>query len=213
MNHWQRDARHSDSHRRPGLCAARAAEPRPAAAHVTSAGAQWLASADPFPRSVLALWTEHPTAPGVLPCGTTFDVLNVPAVFGRRMLDRLWAEGPGSGPVSVHRARMLLFAAPGTAQRLPALLEWGEGSEAVPPFLYHGAGDAVTVPPSAGPSPGVPRRSTERGPSRWLVAPEVRHPWLPGTEVLLWAIVHAARSDGGGADDRRRTAEPALAPG
>lgn len=96
------------------------------AAGVTAEGAAWLASAGTYPRSTLALWEDRPTAPVVLPCGTAFDVVNAPAIFGRRMLDRLWDEGPGSGPVAVFRGRMLLFSAPGTAQRLPSLLEWEE---------------------------------------------------------------------------------------
>jgi hypothetical protein len=98
---------------------------------VTSEGAAWLASAGTYPRSTLALWRERPNAPVVLPCGSAFDVVSAPALFGRRMLDRLWDDGPGSGPVAAHRGRMLLFAAPGTAQRLPSLMrweEWGSGS-------------------------------------------------------------------------------------
>lgn len=157
---------------------------------VTAEGAAWLASAETYPRSALTHWRSRPNAPAVLPCGTVFDVVSVPAVFGRRMLDRLWEEGPGSGPVAAHRGRVLLFAAPGTAQRLPALLEWeewGGGAEA-PPVLCHGMGDAVTVPPLAAPGPGG------RLESRWLVAPGTRHPWLPGPEVVLWACVRAARS-------------------
>ena len=54
----------------------------------------------------------------------------MPAVFGRRMLDRLWDDGPGSGPVAAYRGRILLFAAPGTAQRLPSLLRWEEWGSA-----------------------------------------------------------------------------------
>jgi hypothetical protein len=168
------------------------------ASDVTPDGAAWLASAGTYPRSTLALWEERPDAPVVLPCGSVFDVVSAPAMFGRRMLDRLWDDGPGSGPVAQFRGRMLLFAAPGTAQRLPALLEWEEwgarGSreatrtDAVPPLLCHGTGDAVTVPaPSASTSP-------DRSASRWLVAPDTRQPWLPGPEVLLWAAVRAARS-------------------
>ncbi|WP_112466967.1 bifunctional DNA primase/polymerase [Streptomyces triticisoli] len=167
------------------------------ASGVTADGAAWLASAGTHPRGTLALWREQPRSPVALPCGTAFDVVNTPAVFGRRMLDRLWDEGPGSGPVAVHRGRMLLFAAPGTAHRLPSLLEWEEwGSrgraagrgEGIPPLLCHGNGDAVTLPPLAGEaSPG-------RSDSRWLVAPDTRHPWLPGPEVLLWAAVRAARA-------------------
>ncbi|MFB7369009.1 bifunctional DNA primase/polymerase [Streptomyces sp. NPDC056222] len=154
-------------------------------AHVTCAGADWLASAAAFPRSTLALWEARPTAPAVLPCGTVFDVVNVDMLFGRRMLDRLWSEGPGTGPVAVYRGRMLLFAAPGTAQRLPALLHWEEWGDAVPPPLCHGTGDAVTIPPLTPLEPAGPR---------WVVAPDTRHPWLPGPEVMLWACVRAVRA-------------------
>ncbi|MEW2069380.1 bifunctional DNA primase/polymerase [Streptomyces sp. NPDC007346] len=168
------------------------------AAQVTAAGAAWLAGASAYPRSTLAQWQERPASPGVLPCGSQFDVVNVPVLFGRRMLERLWAEGPGTGPVAVHRGRMLLFASPGTAQRLPSLLAWEEwgsrGGEAsrpqrtqVPPLLCHGTGDAVTVPPLTCPSGGS-------GP-RWLVAPDTRGPWLPGPDVLLWACVRVSRSE------------------
>ncbi|PCG86468.1 hypothetical protein CIB93_08165 [Streptomyces sp. WZ.A104] len=167
------------------------------AAQVTAAGAAWLAGASAHPRSTLAQWEERPGAPGVLPCGSAFDVVNVPALFGRRMLEQLWSEGPGSGPVASHRGRMLLFAAPGTAQRLPSLLaweEWGAGGRAgsgeqrgtVPPLLCHGTGDAVTVPP-------LTCASSDGGP-RWLVAPDTRNPWLPGPDVLLWACVRVSRS-------------------
>ncbi|MEU9705362.1 bifunctional DNA primase/polymerase [Streptomyces sp. NPDC047981] len=154
-------------------------------AHVTAAGADWLASAAAYPRSALALWEARPAAPAVLPCGTVFDVVSVGTIFGRRMLDRLWADGPGSGPVAVHRGRMLLFAAPGTAQRLPALLHWEEWGDAVPPPLCHGLGDEVTIPPLT--------HAPATGP-RWVVAPDTRHPWLPGPEVMLWACVRAVRA-------------------
>ncbi|MET9497710.1 bifunctional DNA primase/polymerase [Streptomyces sp. NPDC006552] len=168
--------------------------PAPGAPHepldasgVTPEGAAWLASAGAYPRSTLAHWASRPAAPVVLPCGSVFDVVNVPAIFGRRMLDRLWDEGPGSGPVAAHRGRMLLFSAPGTAQRLPSLLEWEEWGPAVPPLLCHGTGDAVTVP-----APTASR--ADRPDSRWLVAPDTRRPWLPGPEILLWACVRAARA-------------------
>ncbi|MFG2717116.1 bifunctional DNA primase/polymerase [Streptomyces sp. NPDC048416] len=169
-------------------------EGRHQVAEVTAAGAAWLSSASGHPRSTLAQWESRPTAPGVLPCGSVFDVVNVPSMFGRRMLDRLWAEGPGSGPVAIHRGRMLLFAAPGTAQRLPSLLEWEEWhgpDAAVPPLLCHGAGDAVTVPALVRPEP------ENSGAARWLVAPDTRRPWLPGPDVLLWACVRAARNEAG----------------
>ncbi|MFG2647171.1 bifunctional DNA primase/polymerase [Streptomyces sp. NPDC048436] len=171
------------------------------ASAVTTEGAAWLASAETYPRSALTHWRTRPTAPAVLPCGSVFDVVSVPAVFGRRMLDRLWDEGPGSGPVAAHRGRMLLFAAPGTAQRLPSLLAWEEWGRAVPGVLCHGTGDAVTVPPITAdhrvtPPPGRLEGHLE---SRWLVAPDARHPWLPGPEVMLWACVRAARAAAGSA--------------
>ncbi|MDG9702146.1 hypothetical protein [Streptomyces sp. DH37] len=177
------------------------------AAYVTPAGADWLASSSAFPRSVHALWAVRPGAPSTLPCGTAFDVVSVGALFGRRMLDRLWTAGPGTGPVALHAGRMLLFAEPGTAQRLPALLRWREwrgssparadgdgadgGAETIPPLLCYGLGDAVTVPPPV-PGEGCPPTT------RWLVAPDVRKPWLPGTEALLWACVRAVRAGGPG---------------
>ncbi|MGW2427579.1 hypothetical protein [Streptomyces sp. NPDC001640] len=162
------------------------------ASGVTSEGAIWLASAGACPRSTLAHWVDRPSAPVVLPCGTAFDIINAPAIFGRRMLDRLWDEGPGSGPVAEHRGRMLLFAAPGTARRLPALLdweEWGGRVQPIPPLLCHGPGDAVTVP-AIHPADTAATRPE----SRWLVAPDTCHPWLPGPEVVLWAAVRAART-------------------
>ncbi|MFI6344142.1 bifunctional DNA primase/polymerase [Streptomyces sp. NPDC050560] len=155
---------------------------------VTREGASWLASAETYPHSALTHWARRPDAPLVLPCGRVFDVVNAPAFFGRRMLDPLWKEGPGSGPVAVHRGRMLLFAAPGTAQRLPSLLgweEWNTGRDWAAPVLCHGRGDAITVPAL---TPG-PRDAV-----RWLVAPDTRHPWLPGPDTLLWACVRAART-------------------
>ncbi|OQR64934.1 hypothetical protein B6E66_06140 [Streptomyces maremycinicus] len=162
---------------------------------VTPDGAAWLASAGTYPRSTLAFWAERPQAPVVLPCGSAFDIVSAPAMFGRLMLDRLWSEGPGCGPVAAFRGRTLLFAAPGTAQRLPSLLEWEEWSAegrrdgrtaTVPPLLCHGTGDAVTVPALT--------PTAEGASTRWMVAPDTRHPWLPGPEILLWAAVRAARS-------------------
>jgi hypothetical protein len=189
-------------------------------AYVTAEGAEWLASASAFPRSVRALWAARPTTASVLPCGTAFDVVNLSAVFGRRVLERLWSGGPGSGPVAVQRGRLLLFVAPGTAHRLPALLDWEEWGSSVPPMLCHGSGDAVTVPPLYGPEGGTYARTYadtyagtyagtyaetltgsctggaggDGGSPRWLVAPDTRHPWLPGADHLLWACVRAARA-------------------
>ncbi|AGP57606.1 bifunctional DNA primase/polymerase [Streptomyces rapamycinicus] len=212
------------------------------AAFVTPAGADWLASASASPRGVQALWAAAPTAPVTLPCGTAFDVISMDALFGRRVVGRLWTDGPGTGPVAAQGGRVMLFATPGTAQRLPALLGWEEWGAAAPPLLCYGRGDAVTVPPLFPPDPGPPEaaplegdpqeadagrpsarepRARESGaresapmPSpRWLVAPDVRNPWLPGPEVLLWACVRAARSTGGDLVSTAVTSAPAAFPG
>ncbi|MFD7918371.1 hypothetical protein ACFV3R_03975 [Streptomyces sp. NPDC059740] len=176
-----------------------------ACAYVTLAGAEWLASASDRPGAVRQAWLDRPTVPAVLPCGREFDVVSAPLVFGSALVDRLWSDGPGSGPVAVHRGRVLVFTAPGTASRLPALLRWltapvtGSARTAAgpPPVLCHGRGDAVTLP-ALYPEPAD---EEYRGPatplaSRWLVAPEVRTPWLPGPEALLWACVRTARPGG-----------------
>lgn len=88
-----------------------------------------------------------------------------------------------------------------------------------PYLLCHGPGDYVTVPPlhpgaAAGPDGGGGHGSAGRntgggtgggecgrrsGPpgrqrlSHWLVAPDLRHPWLPGAEVILRACLRAER--------------------
>ncbi|MDX3214465.1 bifunctional DNA primase/polymerase [Streptomyces sp. ME02-6991-2B] len=176
-------------HTWPGGVPESASHPYPYAQYPTPDGADWLASASAFPRSVRALWSARPTAPSVLPCGTAFDAVNLPALFGRRVLEQLWSAGPGSGPAATLRGRLLLLAEPGTAARLPSLLDWEEWGSAVPPVLCHGAGDSVALPPPYG--------DTGNGRSRWLVAPDIRRPWLPGADVLLWACVRAARAQTG----------------
>ncbi|WP_435243650.1 bifunctional DNA primase/polymerase [Streptomyces cucumeris] len=187
------------------------------AAFVTPAGADWLASASHSPRDVHALWARHPAASVALPCGTAFDVVSMDALFGRRVVSRLWTDGPGTGPVAAQGGRVMLFATPGAAQRLPALLGWEEWGAAAPPLLCYGWGDAVTVPPLFPPDPPATESpgDTAAAPSpRWLVAPDVRNPWLPGPEVLLWACVRAARA--GGADLTATTpvtSAPAVFPG
>ena len=218
MSDWQRDTtpRHLHPAGTTGLFAlppAPAARRAPASygpSQITSAGAEWLASASAFPDSVHALWRHRPSAPSTLPCGTAFDVVSTPPLLGRRILDRLWTTGPGSGPVAVHRGRLLLFAAPGTSDRLPALLSWGEwqeepsrrpapgepgptSAETFPHLLCHGLGDTVTVPAL---HPGPHPASGAAGASRWLVAPDLRHPWLPGAGVLLRACLRGRRPRG-----------------
>ncbi|WP_184937893.1 bifunctional DNA primase/polymerase [Kitasatospora kifunensis] len=160
-------------------------------AHLTVAGEAWLASASEYPSSLRALWEARPWAPTVLPCGRAFDVISLPALFGRRVLDELWSSGPGCGPVAEYRGRTQLFVQPGAAPRLRTLLAWEEWARDVPPLLCHGLGDAVTVPPVR----RAPDQPTAPGApiGRWIVAPDTSEPWLPSAGVLLWACVRAAR--------------------
>ncbi|MGW0989356.1 bifunctional DNA primase/polymerase [Streptomyces sp. NPDC002486] len=199
------------------------------ASDVTPDGAAWLASAGTYPRSTLALWEERPDAPVVLPCGLAFDVVSAPALFGRRMLDRLWDDGPGSGPVAEFRGRMLLFAAPGTAQRLPALLEWEEWGTrdrddqavrragSVPPLLCHGTGDAVTVPaPYLRTLPTDPAPS-ERASTAAPVPSERTHPADPAPSeftrpALADSSAPARRAPAGAADPVRSASRWLVAP-
>lgn len=182
---------------------------------VTADGAEWLAGASVFPASVRALWRHRPASPSVLPCGRAFDVVSAAPLPGRRILDRLWTTGPGSGPVAVHRGRVLVFAAPGTARRLSALLNWeewrqprdedggrphGDLAETFPPLLCHGPGDYVTVPALTPRNPDVQGGGEGNAPftmpdrhSRWLVGPDLRDPWLPGPGALLRACLPPAR--------------------
>lgn len=155
------------------------------AEYVPLAGAEWLVSASDYPRSLRALWSARPWAPSVLPCGTKFDVVNAPELYGRRVLDELWSAGPGCGPVAALPGRLLVFARPGTADRLRTLLSWGEWSAHIPPLLFHGPGDAVTVPPLC-------RLATT--PSRWVIAPDTIRPQLPDSGDLLRACVRSARA-------------------
>lgn len=171
--------------------------------YVTPAGADWLASSCAFPRSVRALWSARPTAASVLPCGTAFDVISTTALFGRELLDRLWAGGPGSGPAALLRDRVLVFAEPGSGQRLRALLDWEEWAgrrRAIPPLLCHGLGDAVTVPPVR----ATPDEEATWSQGRWLVAPADRRPWLPGPDVLLWSALRATSPSGRAPQTRQR---------
>ncbi len=168
--------------------------------YITVAGEAWLASASDYPHSLQALWRERPGAASVLPCGRTFDVVSLPEVFGRQVLEDLWTAGPGCGPVACHRGRLLLFARVGTADRLRPLLRWEEWGPDVPPVLCHGAGDAVTVPPVQRPVKAPDDAPGGLLAGRWIVAPDRREPWLPDAPVLLRACVRAAR----GAAGRRR---------
>ncbi|MFJ6215363.1 bifunctional DNA primase/polymerase [Streptomyces sp. NPDC092296] len=185
--------------------------------YVTVAGEAWLASASEYPRSVRALLQSRPWAPVQLPCGRAFDVVSLPDLPGRRVLEALWRSGPGCGPVAAGRGRILLFAAVGTAERLRPLPAWEEWGPARPVVLCHGLGDTITVPPVQRPVDGTGRpgagagAGTGAGAGRWIVAPDRRDPWLPDAPALLRACVRAAHAPGAARPAPRAALPPAPA--
>ena len=136
--------------------------------------------------STLALWESRPGAPVVAAVrrGPSSTSSNVPAIFGRRMLDRLWSEGPGSGPVARSTAAGCCCSPPpAPPSGCRSLWLGGVGRTCRTAAPCHGTGDAVTVPPLAAADP-PPTAGSRAG---WSL-PDTRHPWLPGPEVLLWAL-------------------------
>src|SRR5258705_406269 len=81
-----------------------------------------------------------------------------------------------------------------SASAFPRSVEapWSARPGAPTRMLGRGTGDGVPVPPLYQ-DPAADVRDGA-GISRWVVAPDTRHPWLPGADVLLWACVRAART-------------------
>ncbi|MGW4805359.1 bifunctional DNA primase/polymerase [Kitasatospora sp. NPDC004272] len=121
-------------------------------------------------------------APLLLPTGHQFDVLDVPAQPGLQALVRLERMGTQVGPVLASPAgRLLLFVAPGTAERLPDLLYRMGWDDASLDLACHGLGSYLAAPPTPlGPL----------GPMRWL-----RRPTADGTppeaRLLLGTLAYA----------------------
>ncbi len=180
----------------------------PTAAYVTLAGADWLASASPHPDEMHALWATRPAAP---------ERAAVRHRLRRDQRPRALRAADGR-PFMVRRSR--LGAGGGAPRPDPALRRSGHGPAAARAARLGGVGHrrpAAAVPrqrrrghrPAAAPLSGAAEDAPAIGPflaaeepsapagSRWLVAPDVRDPWLPGPDVLLWACVRAARSVAG----------------
>ncbi|MET9348142.1 SCO3374 family protein [Streptomyces termitum] len=124
----------------------------------------------------LALWYERelgwaavPGPPAQLVTGLRFDVLDLPAAAGRRVLRRVDAA---TGPVALRGRRMRFLVAAGSAEELPGLLEWLEWGGISLDLAALGADGRMTAPPPPGRGgSGAP------GAAVWLRAPE------PGREV------------------------------
>jgi hypothetical protein len=95
-------------------------------------------------------WTAVPGSPVRLVTGLRFDVLEVPAEAGFAALRHL---GPAS-PVALHRERMRLLVAAGSAEELPGLLDWLEWGALALDLKAIGADGSIEAPPP--PDLGVP---------------------------------------------------------
>ncbi|MCX5398774.1 SCO3374 family protein [Streptomyces sp. NBC_00102] len=119
-------------------------------------------------------WATDGGRPPALLTGVRFDVLELPAAAGRAVLRRFGR----TGPVAVARGRMRLFVAAGSAEELPALLDWLEWGGIALDLVGIGAGGRITAP--------APPRLSHRfppGAAFWLRPPEPPRgpdPFLPG---------------------------------
>ncbi|MFE2878400.1 SCO3374 family protein [Streptomyces roseus] len=153
--------------------------------------------ADP-PRDAYASWYEGvlgwPVAegpPAQLVTGVRFDVLELPADAGERLL-----RGPvATGPVASAGRRMGFLVAPGSAEELDGLLEWLEWGGVALDLTALGSGGRFSAPVPPGHPGGGPR-----GAAVWLRPPE------QGCEALLPSLP----GPGQGAGPRHGGAGPDL---
>ncbi|MEU0603839.1 SCO3374 family protein [Streptomyces sp. NPDC006393] len=157
-------------------------------------------------------WATVPGTPLRLVVGRHFDVLDVPVEAGRAALRHLGA----ASPVAVHRDRMRLLVAAGSAEELPGLLEWLEWSAVDLDLVALGAGTLTEAPrpPFAGqagaglPGDGLPGarplargRSGSQGAAVWLRPP------APGCGTGASLPTLSAMGGDGGAPDLVRVVE------
>ncbi|GGM48844.1 DNA primase [Micromonospora sonchi] len=151
----------------------------------------WEHAASADPARVATWWRSRPHGI-LLPTGRSFDVLEVPADLGRRVLEAVRAHpvGPGvRGPVLVTpTARWMFLVRPGDPLR-PEL-------EHCRHVMRHGPGSWVAAPPT---------RLAE-GQVRWAVAPEQARWQLPDSYLVQTTLIDALRDAG-------ITLAPALVPG
>lgn len=151
----------------------------------------WEHAASADPARVATWWRSRPHAV-LLPTGRAFDVLEVPAHLGRRVLDTLPAHPAGPavrGPVLVTpTGRWMFLVRPGDPLR-PEL-------EHCFHVVRHGPGSWIAAPPTRQPE----------GPVRWAVAPEQARWQLPDSYLLQNTLVDALRATG-------VTLAPELLPG
>ncbi|MCY0960758.1 SCO3374 family protein [Streptomyces sp. H27-H5] len=136
-------------------------------------------------------WTLAGGPPAQLVTGTRFDVLELPADAGGRLLRR----PVDTGPVAVMGRRMRFLVAPGSAEELDGLLDWLEWGPVALDLTALGAGGRITAPVPPGRPQGSPR-----GAAVWLRPPE------QGCEAFLPSLPGTGQGAGAG----RRSTGPDL---
>jgi hypothetical protein len=140
--------------------------PRPRLPLLDGGTAQWAA----WYEDVLG-WTtvNAPGEPVLLRTGLRFDVLELPVAAGCAVLRRI---GP-TGPVALTGRRMLLLVAAGSADEVPALLEWLEWGSVPLDLRAYGPGSTMVAPAPPGTVASGP--GPAGGAARWLRPPAPGH--------------------------------------
>jgi hypothetical protein len=168
-------------------------DPRCAAPGMHPASADWALEATGARARIESWWTEHPRAGVVLPTGTRFDVLSLPAAAGRDVLARLERYPEHLGPVATAAdGRVLFFVRPGARRSMASVWDRYE-AERERGFDWdlrlHGPGDYVVAPPSG--LGGAHSMS-------WLVSPYSRDAGvrsLPSAATVLPHIAASCQND------------------
>ncbi|MGC5032207.1 bifunctional DNA primase/polymerase [Micromonospora sp. DT229] len=151
----------------------------------------WEHAASADPARVANWWRARPYSV-LLPTGHSFDVLEIPADLGRRVLEAVRAHpaGPGvRGPVLITpTGRWMFLVRPGDPLR-PEL-------EHCLQVVRHGPGSWIAAPPTRLPE----------GQVRWVVAPEQARWQLPDSYLVQNTLIGALRATG-------VNLVPALVPG
>ncbi|NNJ02563.1 hypothetical protein HHX38_00140 [Streptomyces sp. PKU-MA01144] len=149
-------------------------------------------------------WATAEGPPVRLITGLRFDVLRLPADAGTALLRR----GVRTGPVARAGGAMLLLVAAGTAEELPALLDWLEWGGIGLELSALGQGGSLPAP--APPGHGVPAGAPP-GAAEWLRPPKAGRevePSLPAFGAV--GRVGTGPGGDGGAPDLVRLVDAAA---
>ncbi|MDT0308208.1 bifunctional DNA primase/polymerase [Streptomyces sp. DSM 44917] len=137
------------------------------------------------PEQARHAWSRAPGAAVLLPTGSAFDVLDVPAAAGLLALPRLERMGVPLGPVAAApHGRAWFLVAPGAAAELPQLLYRMGWDGAALDLRALGPGEHITAPPSD---------HAGLGPVRWLRPPGAGGTPPPPARLLLGTLAYCSR--------------------